>query len=181
MNFDQIADQLEEIHEGSVLGRFSEPAKDPYLRIAPDSLVEVMRTVHRHPDLAFELLLSISGVDWSTWAPKMPRVKKGEEAPPEPETPGSRFDVVYHLLSVSQNHRLVIKVACADDTSPVLPTLTGIYPAANWLERETWDLMGIDFEGHPDLRRILCAEDWVGHPLRKDYEFPKQYHGISAE
>jgi NADH-quinone oxidoreductase subunit C len=181
MNLDEIADRLEDLHEGAVLGRFAEPAKDPYLRIASECLVEVMQSLHSDHALAFELLISITGMDWSTWAPKMPRVKKGEEALPEPETPGSRYDVVYHLLSVSNNHRLVVKVACPDDAQPALATLCGIYPAADWLERETWDLMGIDFFGHPDLRRILCAEDWVGHPLRKDYEFPLVYHGISAE
>ncbi len=181
MNFDEIADRIEELHQGAVQARVGEPAKDPYLRISSESLVEVMRTLHADRDLAFELLISVTGMDWSTWTPKMPRVKKGDEPLPEPESPVSRYEVVYHLLSVSQNHRLVIKVACADDERPAQPTLTGIYPAADWLERETWDLMGIDFQGHPDLRRILCAEDWVGHPLRKDYEFPTEYHGISAE
>jgi len=181
MNIDEIADRLEEHHEGCVLGRFGEPAKDPYIRIAPESLVAVMRSLREDTELGFDLLLLVTGVDWSAWDPKMPRVKKGEEPRPEPEAPTARFEVVYHLLSTSRNHRLVVKVACADDAIPVLDTISNVYPAANWLERETWDLMGIDFAGHPDLRRILCAEDWVGHPLRKDYEFPKEYHGISAE
>ena len=181
MNIQEIADRLEEHHEGCVLGRFGEPAKDPYIRIAPGSLIPVMKSLHSDPDLGFELLILVTGMDWSTWEPKMPRVKKDEEPLPEPEGPSSRFEVVYHLLSLSQNHRLVVKVACADDEQPRVASIRDIYPAADWLERETWDLMGIDFEGHPDLRRILCAEDWVGHPLRKDYEFPKEYHGISAE
>lgn len=181
MNIDEIADRLEGHLEGCVLGRFGEPAKDPYIRIAPESLVPVMQALNSDSELGFELLISIAGVDWSTWAPKMPRVKKGEEPLPEPEAPPTRFEVVYHLLSISINHRLVVKVACADDERPAVDTLCDVYPAANWLERETWDLMGIDFRGHPDLRRILCAEDWVGHPLRKDYEFPTDYHGISCE
>ena len=88
---------------------------------------------------------------------------------PEPEAPTSRYDVVYHLLSVSQNHRLVVKVACTHDEQPAQPTLTGIFSAADWLERETWDLMGIVFQGHPDLRRIMTWDGFEGHPLRKDY------------
>ena len=164
-----------------ILGRFGEPARDPYVRIDPECWKDVAKTLATDRDLGFTLLISVTGMDWSTWAPKMPRVKKGEEPLPEPAVTETRFDLVYHFLSVSQNHRLVVKVACPDEAHPSAPTLSDVYPAADWLERETWDLMGINFIGHPDLRRILCAEDWVGHPLQKDYEFPRVYHGISAE
>ncbi|MEZ5988914.1 MAG: NADH-quinone oxidoreductase subunit C [Planctomycetota bacterium] len=181
MDFDAIADRIETRCPGAVLGRFGAPSKDPYVRVAPARLVEVMQVLRDDAELGFEMVVSIAGVDWQRWEPRAPRVKKDEAPPPEPEQPPRRFDVVYHLLAVHRNLRLVVRCACDDDDAPAMPTLTGLYPSADWHERETWDLMGIDFTGHPDQRRILCCEDWVGHPLRKDYEFPKEYHGISAE
>jgi NADH-quinone oxidoreductase subunit C len=108
-----------------------------------------------------------------------PKAKKKDEPPPPP-IPG-RFELVYHLLSTVHNHRLVVKVKLAHDERPSAPTVSDLYPTANWHERECWDLMGVHFDGHPDMRRVLCAMDWVGHPLRKDYVFPKEYHGISCE
>ena len=84
---------------------------------------------------------------------------------------------VYHLYSLARNHRAVVKVKCSRD-NPVVPTLTGVWAGMNWHERETYDLYGIRYEGHPDLRRILLPEDWTGHPMRKDYTFPDEYQGI---
>jgi len=81
---------------------------------------------------------------------------------------GPRFEVVYHLYSVAHNHRVRVKVPVEQD-DPVVPTATGLWPIANWLEREVWDMFGIRFEGHPDLRRLLMYEEFEGHPLRKDY------------
>jgi NADH-quinone oxidoreductase subunit C len=86
---------------------------------------------------------------------------------------GPRFDVVYHLYSVAHNHRLRLKVAVEQD-EPSVPTATGLWPIANWLEREVWDMFGIRFEGHPDLRRLLLYEEFVGHPLRKDYPIERR-------
>ena len=111
---------------------------------------------------------------------KKPKEKPKKKGEPSEKIPG-RFEVVYHMLSTIKNHRFVVKLRLPHVDEPAAPTLTSVYPAADWHERETWDLVGIRFEGHPDLRRILCCEDWVGHPLRKDYVFPKEYHGISAE
>ena len=79
----------------------------------------------------------------------------------------------------TKTHEFAIRVV-TDRKNPVLPSVANVWPAADWHEREAYDLMGITFAGHPDLRRILCADDWVGHPLRKDYEFPLEYHGIPA-
>jgi len=79
------------------------------------------------------------------------------------------FEVVYHLLALLANKKLVIKVRVPDRENPTVPSVVGVWPTANFHEREAWDLMGVRFEGHPDLRRILMREDWVGHPLRKDY------------
>jgi len=89
-----------------------------------------------------------------------------------------RFEVVYHLASLSHGHRIVLKAIVPRD-DPHIASVAAIYPTANWHERETYDLMGIVFDGHPDLRRILLPDDWEGHPLRKDYVFPESYHGIS--
>src|SRR5436305_2026079 len=93
-------------------------------------------------------------------------------------------EVVYHLQSFTHRHRLVVKVMLPrwkDDKPgelPEVPSVTALWASADWHEREVYDLSGVHFVGHPDLRRILLAEDWVGHPLRKDYEFPLEYHGI---
>jgi NADH-quinone oxidoreductase subunit C len=88
------------------------------------------------------------------------------------------IEVVYHLLSYRHRHAFVLKVEAAR-AAPVIPTVEVVWKAANWHEREVYDLFGVDFPGHPDLRRILLPDDWVGHPLRKDYQEAGGYHGIS--
>jgi NADH-quinone oxidoreductase subunit C len=103
--------------------------------------------------LAFDVLMDLTAVDYS----KFP----GRED-------GPRFEVVYHLYSLAHNHRLRVKVR-VDEDDPVVPTAVALWPIANWYEREVWDMFGVRFEGHPDLRRLLMYEEFVGHPLRKDY------------
>ena len=103
--------------------------------------------------LRFDVLMDLTAVDYL----KFP----GRED-------GPRFDVVYHLYSITHNHRLRLRVPVEQD-DPVVPTATPLWPIANWLEREVWDMFGIRFAGHPDLRRLLMYEEFVGHPLRKDY------------
>ena len=120
----------------------------PTLFIPGDRLLEAGRFLRDDPDLRFTLLADLAAVDW------LPR---------EP-----RFEVVYHLVSIEHRYRLRLKVRVSG-TSPSLPTAADVWPAAGWLEREVWDLFGIVFDGHPDLRRLLMPEDWEGHPLRKDY------------
>ena len=90
---------------------------------------------------------------------------------------GSEFYCLYHLSSYQLNHNVILYVLL-DRQEPCAPSLTHLYPTANWLERECYDMMGIHFSGHPELRRILLPHDWVGHPLRKDYQQPESYHGI---
>jgi NADH-quinone oxidoreductase subunit C len=115
------------------------------------SLLEVMHFLRDEAELTFEMLSDVCAVD------HLPRVP--------------RFEVVYHLYSVARNHRLRVKVR-VDAASPSVPSAVSLWPSANWMEREVWDLYGISFAGHPDLRRILLYDEFEGHPLRKDY--PKE-------
>ena len=110
-------------------------------------LVEVGMFLRDDPEARFNFCSDVTASDWP------PRAK--------------RFDVIYSLYSVPHRHRLRLKVQAADGEA--VPTVSGVWPAANWLEREVFDLFGIRFEGHPDLRRILMPDDWQGHPQRKDY------------
>lgn len=114
-----------------------------------------MRTLRDHPDSRFEQLIDLCGIDYSGY---------GDGA-----WEGSRFAVVVHLLSVSNNQRIRVRVFCPDDDLPVVASLVEIWPASNWFEREAFDLFGIVFEGHPDLRRILTDYGFIGHPFRKDF------------
>ena len=115
----------------------------------------VCKTLRDHPDLAFEQLIDLCGVDYSTYR--------------DGEYDGLRYAVVSHLLSVSKNWRVRIKVFATDDDFPVVAAVTPLWTAANWFEREAFDLYGIVFEGHTDLRRILTDYGFIGHPFRKDF------------
>lgn len=127
----------------------------------------------------FEQLIDLCGVDylaygqaeWTTRESTATGFSRGVDRHAPVRTPGSprRFAVVYHLLSISRNLRLRLKVYCPDDDYPIVPSVTGIWPAADWFEREAFDLFGVMFEGHPDLRRILTDYGFVGHPFRKDF------------
>jgi NADH-quinone oxidoreductase subunit C len=122
-------------------------------------LLEVCAKLRDHAELKFEQLIDLSGVDYSDYKEGMD-FESGQ---------GARFAVVLHLLSVSLNQRLRLRVFAQDDDFPVLPTLVDVWPVANWYEREAFDLFGIMFENHPDLRRILTDYGFVGHPFRKDF------------
>jgi NADH-quinone oxidoreductase subunit C len=108
-----------------------------------------------HPDLRFEQALDLCGVDYSTYGDR--------------PWPRERFAAVLHLLSVTHNWRLRLRCFCPDDEFPLLPSLIEVWPSLNWFEREAFDLFGIVFEGHPDLRRILTDYGFIGHPFRKDF------------
>ena len=120
-----------------------------------DNLVAVCTKLRDHAELKFEQLIDLCGVDYSDYA--------------DGQWQGTKYAVVLHLLSVNLNQRVRLKVFAQDDDFPVLPTLVDIWPAANWYEREAFDLFGIMFENHPDLRRILTDYGFVGHPFRKDF------------
>jgi NADH-quinone oxidoreductase subunit C len=115
--------------------------------VARDRLIEACRFLRDTPEAAFDFCSDVTATDW----------------PPRPE----RFDVIFCLYSTVKRHRVRVKVRTSAD-EPV-PSVTGLWPAANWLEREVFDMFGIRFDGHPDLRRILMPDEWQGHPQRKDY------------
>jgi NADH-quinone oxidoreductase subunit C len=120
-----------------------------------ENLVEACLKLRDHAELKFEQLIDLCGVDYADH-------KDGQWQ-------GARFAVVLHLLSVSLNQRVRVRVFATDDDFPMLPTLVDVWPVANWFEREAFDLFGIMFENHPDLRRILTDYGFVGHPFRKDF------------
>ena len=121
----------------------------------PENYLEIMTTLRDHADLHFESLVDFCGVDYSTY----------KNEPWE----GKRFAVVSQLVSVKNNQRIRVRVWCQDDDFPVVDSVTEIYNSADWYEREAFDLYGILFNNHPDLRRILTDYGFVGHPFRKDF------------
>ena len=115
----------------------------------------VARTLRDAPQLRFDTLLDVCGLDYLGYANR--------------ERESARYAVVYHLLSVELNHRLRVRVFCADEALPQIDSVISLWPSANWYEREAFDLYGIVFRGHPDLRRILTDYGFIGHPFRKDF------------
>ena len=128
------------------------------LEVERASLLKVCKRLRDDHPLRFEQLIDVCGVDYLSYRAESP----------EGARPGPRFAAVYHLLSVSRNQRLRLRVFL-DDTLPVVDSVVEIWPSANWFEREAFDLFGIVFEGHPDLRRILTDYGFIGHPFRKDF------------
>ena len=166
-------DQLKKKFGDKITGANFE-AIDPWIEVSPDGLLEVCRYLRDDPKLRFNMLNCISGVDYFEADPKK-AAKTGWEP---------HLEVVYHLWSLPNKTSLVLKVILPRwkdgvvGELPEVPSVSGLWGTADWHEREVYDLSGVYFTGHPNLRRILCPEDWVGHPLRKDYEMPLEYHGI---
>ena len=146
-------------HLQAVLGdriiRLTEHVGEITIECKSASLLETARLLRDHESLKFEQLIDLCGVDYAEY---------GEGA-----WSGLRYATVYHFLSVSLNQRLRLRVFAFDDDFPVLPTVVDLWPVANWFERESFDLFGIMYEGHPDLRRLLTDYGFVGHPFRKDF------------
>jgi NADH-quinone oxidoreductase subunit C len=128
------------------------------LEVRREDIVRVATLLRDDPAFAFAQLIDVCGVDYSAYR------REALEGP----RPGPRFAVVYHLLSLAHNRRLRVR-AFLDDEQPAIASVTGVWPAADWFEREAFDLFGIVFEGHPDLRRILTDYGFIGHPFRKDF------------
>ncbi len=142
--------KLLEAHADAVLGTHAHRG-DATAQVDPTRLVEVMRFLRDTEGLEFEMLSDVTAVDYL-----------GEEP---------RFELVYHLYSVTRNQRVRIKARVPTEPATI-DSLVEVWPSANWMEREVWDMYGIRFRGHPDLRRLLLYEEFQGHPLRKDY--PKE-------
>ena len=157
------------------------------MEVAPGHWIEVIRALRDEPEFGFELLVDVCGVDylgygddeWDTSDVSSEGFSRGVEGMgpgrfswenrPKGKGPDKRFAAVVHLLSVRNNKRLRLRCFALDHSLPVVPSLTDLFPVANWFEREAFDLFGIIFEGHPDLRRILTDYGFVGHPFRKDF------------
>ena len=125
------------------------------IEVAAEDYLGVMKALHSEPDLGFEELIDLCGVDYSAYGGDV--------------WPGKRFAAVVHLLSVSKNWRLRVRVFAEDDEFPAVDSVVSIWTSANWFEREAFDLFGIAFVGHDDLRRILTDYGFIGHPFRKDF------------
>lgn len=126
---------------------------DPFIKVAPAAIGRVASFLSDDPALAFDSLMCLSSLDYGA---------------------GQNLGVVYHLHSMTHRHKIVLKVEVPRD-APHVPTVEYVWKTANWHEREAYDMMGILFDGHSDLRRILCVDDWEGYPLRKDYQTQAYY------
>jgi NADH-quinone oxidoreductase subunit C len=154
---------------------------DATVIVSKDSLLEIARTLKEEADFQMNFLMDLTAVDFSTFGSRPSRgffsssgvaVRPSSEIPTDDAWPGppadTRFAVVYHFFSLSLKHRLRIEVLLQGD-DPEVDSVTSLWAGADWLEREVWDMFGIRFRGHPNLKRILMYDEFVGHPLRKDY------------
>ncbi len=125
------------------------------VEVAAENWLQVARQLRDEPSLAFDTFTDLCGMDYSAYR--------------DGQWEGKRFAVVMHVRSVAKNHLLRVRAFCEDDALPLMASVVDVWPAANWFEREAFDLYGIVFEGHPDLRRILTDYGFIGHPFRKDF------------
>ncbi|EAQ82437.1 NADH-quinone oxidoreductase subunit C [Blastopirellula marina] len=173
MSGKQFIERLEK-RFGDLVARVELEAIDPWIEVEPGGVVELCRYLRDAEDLRFNYCNSICVVDYFE-----PDAKKAAKTAWSPH-----LEVVYHLSSIQYKTTLVVKVMLprwkdgVPGQLPEVPSVSGIWSTADWHEREAYDLSGVWFTGHPNLQRILCPEDWVGYPLRKDYEMPLEYHGI---
>ena len=129
---------------------------DPVVVIKKEAIKNLAASLKKDPEFQFNMLMDLSAVDYLHWEEKE-----------------FRFEIIYNLFSLAKNHRLFIK-ARVSETDPAIDSVTSLWPAADWYEREVWDMFGIEFKGHPNLKRILMYEGFEEHPLRKDYPYNKR-------
>jgi len=154
---DHFTGQKFEVVEGAKHPVTGQKTGDDLLVIPSAKLKEILRLLKDQEPFSFDCLSNLTAVDRKT-----------------------QFEVVYHLFSYKHRHTVTLKVVLPRDDSAHLETVEDLWGCANWLEREVYDLFGIKFDGHSDLRRIMLPDDWVGYPLRKDYKEEEDYHGIST-
>ncbi len=153
----EIFDQIKAKFPKALLEEKASGVHDPFARVVPEAIRDVCIFLRDDEKLGFDSLMCLSGVDYS----------------------GGKLGIVYHLHSMKHGHKIALKVD-VPATSPRCQSVESVWKCANWHEREAFDLFGIEFEGHPDLRRILLPYDWDGFPLRKDYKLPEFYHGMKV-
>jgi NADH-quinone oxidoreductase subunit C len=155
LNIDEIHARLvKRFGDRAIAPRVVPEAGDAFVSVSPEVFHAVCLWLRDEPELAFDYLRLISGVDWT-----------------------DRFGSVYHLYSYTRGHSLTLHVDLPRE-APRVASVADVWPTADWHEREAYDLVGIVYEGHPELTRILLPDDWEGHPLRKDYQMPEEYHGV---
>lgn len=153
----EIYDRLKAQFGESIIEVKLEGVIDPYIKIAPANVADIASFLRDDADLQFDFLMCLSGVDYT----------KGI------------LGVVYHVYSMTKQHKITLKVGVPVDKAEV-QSVTNVWLSANWHEREAYDMFGIKFIGHPDLRRILLPDDWEGFPLRKDFKVPEFYQGMKV-
>lgn len=154
MSLNSLVDALQDVLGERILG-LSTALDQVTVEISADCHHVVCERLRDDPRLGFEMMIDLCGIDYSTYG--------------NTEWDGPRFAVVLQLLSIRNNQRMRLRAFCTDDDAPVIESVTDVWPCANWFEREAFDLFGIVFSGHPDLRRILTDYGFIGHPFRKDF------------
>ena len=158
MTFEEIVNHIKSINT-TLIKDVDENSTPKSVIVDSSNLIELMNTLYQNEKLNFDMLSCISGLD------------NGPEI--------NTMEVIYNLNSIPFNHQLMVKVIL-DRANPIMPSLSNIWRTADWLEREVFDMFGIKFTDHPDLRRILMPADWDGYPLRKDYKQQDEYRGITV-
>jgi NADH-quinone oxidoreductase subunit C len=157
MNAKEIHDKIISQFPEAIVEFKAEAITEPFIIVRPEMIREIASFISRDPELMFDYLICLSGVDFND----------------------GNLGVVYHLSSMQKRHRIVLKVKVPKD-KPEIPSVEPVWKTANWHEREAFDLFGIVFLDHPDLRRILLPDDWEGFPLRKDYKVQEYYQGMKV-
>jgi NADH-quinone oxidoreductase subunit C len=157
MTVPEISSKIKEKFPEAILDVKSEGVLSPFIKVAPAQWKEIATFLRDDADLKLDYLMCLSGMDFGK----------------------NIIGVVYHLFSMVKKHKLTVKIEVPVDNA-VIPSVESVWGTANWHEREAYDMIGITFPGHPDMRRIFCPDDWEGHPLRKDYKVPEFYQGMKV-